>query len=160
MSARILDRDRFAKCRALMERGATAGERDAGRAAATRVAAAAGLSLVEALAVLDAQVAPRSEAPPPRPPSARRYAWAQPKAPPEPITVEEILRQKEAALQRRKRAAARAATRRRAAYEEQERAIQAVRQAQAAQDRDWAERRAQQAGESAPPGPQGRGGTP
>ncbi|WP_238297340.1 hypothetical protein, partial [Methylobacterium soli] len=136
----------------LMERGATAGERAAGRAAATRVAAAAGLSLTEALAVLDAQAAPRPEARPPRPPrpSGQRYAWAQPKAPPEPITVEEILRQKEAELQRRKRAAAREAQRRRAAHAAQERELESVRQAQAARDRDWAARRAQQEDAPAP----------
>jgi hypothetical protein len=145
VSARPLDRDRFAKCRALMERGATAGERQAGRAAATRVAAAAGLSLAEALLIVDTQGVrpePRAEARPPRPKRpARPYAWAQPKSPPEPITVEELLRQKEAELQRRKRAAARETKRMRAAFAEQEQATEAVRQAQAARDREWAERR-------------------
>ncbi|MDF2601151.1 MAG: hypothetical protein K0Q54_3974, partial [Methylobacterium brachiatum] len=38
------ERDRFEKCLALANRGATAGEREAARAAAERIAAGAGLS--------------------------------------------------------------------------------------------------------------------
>ncbi|KAB1070326.1 hypothetical protein F6X51_23180 [Methylobacterium planeticum] len=137
-----------------MEHGATAGERDAGRAAATRVAAAAGLSLAEALALGDPQRRPPPHARPRRSPrTPPSYAWAQPKPPLEPITVEEMLRQKEAEVERRKRASSRDAKHRRAVHAEQERELDAVRQAQAARDRDWAEGRARgaEAGRSSDP---------
>jgi hypothetical protein len=141
-----LDRARFAKfvkCRAMMERGATAGERAAGAAAAARVAAAAGLSLAEALRLTGGpspRPSPRpspAEAPPHRP-----RAWEKPPLRADPIGVEEILAQKARTEARRKRAAARAARERRAAYaaEAAERAV--LRAAQDARDRAWAEARA------------------
>lgn len=152
MAAGILDRDRFAKCRALMERGATPGERAAGRAAATRVAAAAGLSLADAVALVDAR---RPEAAPgpapnrdrPRRPAERTYAWATPRPAPEPVTVEEVQRQKAADAARRKKAAARAQRRPQAADPEWEHWSGEVREAQAARDRDWAQRRPPRAGD-------------
>lgn len=136
-----LDRDRFAKCRALMERGATPGERAAGRAAATRIAATAGLTMAQA----EAFDAPRT-----RP--APSYAWRasktasttapEPKAPPAPITVEELQAQKRAAEARRRKLAAREARRLRALHAEQERQSAAIRAAQGERDRAWAEARA------------------
>ena len=135
----LLDRDRFAKCRTLMERGATPGERAAGRAAATRIAAAAGLTLAQA-EVFDA----------PRP--APAHAWRaskpasttppEPKAPPKPITVEELQAQKLAAEARLRKLAAREAQRLRALHAEQERQSAAIRAAQGERDRAWAEARA------------------
>jgi hypothetical protein len=149
----ILDRVRFAKCRALMERGATSGERAAARAAATRVAAAAGLSLAEALALVDRAHAPRpgSADAPRRPQPTGPSPWTrpdpaperagEPKPPPEPITADEVRRQKEADEARRKRAATRAAKRPRPVDPAWEHWSAEVRAAQAARDRDWAERR-------------------
>ncbi|SFG72239.1 hypothetical protein [Methylobacterium gossipiicola] len=130
-----LDRERFAKCRALMERGATPGERAAGRAAATRIAAAAGLTLAQA----ERAGTVRSETAKPR--STPTYAWQRPKAPPTPITLEELQAQKLAAEARRRGQAERAAKRRRAVLAEQERQNVAVRAAQAERDRIWAEAR-------------------
>ncbi|KQT78598.1 hypothetical protein ASG51_22105 [Methylobacterium sp. Leaf465] len=146
MAARILDRDRFAKCRALMERGATPGERAAGRAAATRVAATAGLSLADALVLADAGRPDAGRAPAPdhdrpRRPAERTYAWATPRPAPEPVTVEELQRQKAADEARRKKATARARRRPQAADPDWEHWSGEVREAQAARDRDWAQRR-------------------
>jgi hypothetical protein len=135
-----LDRDRFAKCRALMDRGATAGERAAGEAAASRVAAAAGLSLAEAISLLDA-AGPRfdPEAAPGadrarRPHARSTYAWAQPKPKPEPITVEELLRQKAAEVARKKAKAARQAKRAAKRDEDFDRWAKEAREAQAVRD--------------------------
>ena len=138
-----LDRDRFDKCRALMERGATEGERAAALAAATRVAAAAGLTLVEALAARDSARPKWTESAPPYTPhpGRRPYPFQQrAKRPPkpEPITVEEIMRQKAEDLARRKKAAAREEKRMQKVYEEQEREHAAIREAQAERDREWA----------------------
>jgi len=130
-----LDRERFDKCRALMERGATPGERAAGRAAATRIAAAAGLTLAQA----ERAGATRPDTAKPR--SAPTYAWQAPKAPPAPVTLEELQAQKRAADAHRRRQAEREAKRRRAALAEQERQNVAVRAAQAERDRVWAEAR-------------------
>ncbi|WP_062561002.1 hypothetical protein [Paracoccus aminovorans] len=55
-----LDKAKLRKLRALIDRGATAGEREAARAQATLVAAKAGLTLARALAQLDAPVQPQS----------------------------------------------------------------------------------------------------
>ncbi|WP_323715654.1 hypothetical protein [Paracoccus aminovorans] len=54
-----LDTTKLRKLRALIDRGATAGERKAARAQATLVAAKAGLTLAKALAQLDAPVQPQ-----------------------------------------------------------------------------------------------------
>ncbi|MGV7032370.1 hypothetical protein [Methylobacterium symbioticum] len=143
MPERRLDRARFAKCRAMMERGATPGERAAGAAAASRVAAAAGLSLGEALRLTDDASAheapirsrPRGPAPAPR----RPYPWQQPPLRDDPISVEEILAQKAANLARLKRKAARERTRLREACAEQDADRAALREAQAERDRLWAE---------------------
>jgi hypothetical protein len=144
MSARTLDRNRFAKCRALMDRGATDGERAAGKAAATRVAASAGLSLADAIGIVDAHHACTASGPSPHAGGARRshgrptYAWAQPKQKPEPITVEELLRQKEADLARKKKAAYRSEPRQEEDADFDQWAAEA-REAQAERDREWAE---------------------
>ncbi|GJD28882.1 hypothetical protein PMNALOAF_0114 [Methylobacterium adhaesivum] len=145
-----LDRDRFAKCRALMERGATPGERAAGRAAATRIAAAAGLTLVQAEASEGARRTETAARPRPASDEAWRARNARPgpqarpesKAPPEPITVEELQAQKRAADARRRKMAEREARRLRALHAEQERQSAAVRAAQGERDRAWTEARA------------------
>lgn len=142
MSERRLDRLRFAKCRAMMERGATDGERAAGEAAAARVAAAAGLSLDEALRLTEpggAAEAPRRRAHRPGPAAPRPTPWERPPLRSDPITVEEILAQKALNLARLKRKAAREEKRLRAVYAQQEAEQEAVRAAQAARDRAWAD---------------------
>jgi len=62
------ERDRFEKCLALAARGATAGERDAARAAATRIAAGLGLTLDAAIAGLRGSRPGPDPEPPRRPP--------------------------------------------------------------------------------------------
>lgn len=147
MSRRLLDRDRFAKCRALMDRGATAGERAAGEAAASRVAAAAGLSLSEAISLLDAAGPHFDPGAAPRADRAQgshtrpTYAWEQPKQKAGPITVEELLRQKEANAAWKKAAAARQAKRAPSRDKHHEHWAKEAREAQAIRDREWAERR-------------------
>ena len=149
MSRRLLDRDRFAKCRALMDRGATAGERAAGEAAASRVAAASGLSLAEAISLMDAAGPGLDPGAAPRADRTRRsharptYAWAQPNQKPEPVTVEELLRQKEADVAWKKAAAARQAKRAPKGDKDFDRWAEEAREAQAMRDREWAERRKQ-----------------
>ncbi|WP_348645182.1 hypothetical protein [Methylobacterium sp. BTF04] len=132
-----LDRDRFAKCRMLMARGATPGERAAGEAAATRVAAAAGLTLRQAQALVDGRPAPGAA---PRPPPT--HAWAEPKPKPPPVSVEELRAQKLAAEARQRKMAEREERRLRAVYAEQARHSARERAAQADRDREWAEARA------------------
>ena len=131
------DRDRLQKCLALAEQGATAGERAAGLAAAVRIAAGAGLTLAE---VIGTSRPPRgaSSQPPPR----RSYAWAQPKPAVDPITVEELLRQKAETEAWRKRAATAAARRRRREQAEQDAYAAEQRARQAERDRDWVRARA------------------
>jgi hypothetical protein len=147
MSRRLLDRERFAKCRALMDRGATSGERAAGEAAAARVAAAAGLSLTDAIGLVDAQ---RHRSDPGaaveadrtgRTPARSTYAWAQPKQKAEPVTVEELLRQKEADIARKKKAAARDAKRAPKDDGDLTDWVSEAREAQARRDREWADQR-------------------
>ncbi|MCJ2131596.1 hypothetical protein [Methylobacterium sp. E-045] len=145
------DQDRFEKCRALADRGATPGERAAGQAAAARVAASAGMTLEEAVRLVDA--APRSfqgpthSQPPPSPSrssyEAYAYAWRKPKAKPEPITVAEMIAQKAAELERRKKAAARQRREDIKMYAEQAKADAVIREQQAVRDQEWAEARAQ-----------------
>lgn len=145
MSERRLDRARFAKCRAMMERGATAGERAAGEAAARRVAAAAELSLSEALRLADVETAgempfrpkPRGSGQAPRRPNP----WEQPPLRSDPISVEEIQAQKAANLARLKRRAAQEKKRLRAVHARQEAEQMVVREEQAERDRAWAEMR-------------------
>lgn len=150
-----LDRDRFAKCQTLADRGATPGERAAGRAAAARVAASAGMTLEEAMRLVGAASHPSSRPPPPprpsptyQPDAAYAHAWrkakAKPKPKPEPITVAEILAQKAADLERRKKATARQEREDLKLYAEQDAANAIVREQQAARDREWAEARARQ----------------
>lgn len=151
-----LDRDRFAKCQTLADRGATPGERAAGRAAAARVAASAGMKLEEAMRLVGAVPRPSSgpQPPPPRPSptyqpdAAYAHAWrkakANPKPKPEPVTVAEILAQKAADLERRKKATARQEREDLKLYAEQDKANAIVREQQAARDREWAEARARQ----------------
>ncbi|SDN53976.1 hypothetical protein SAMN05216360_10957 [Methylobacterium phyllostachyos] len=131
------DRDRFEKCLALAAQGATTGERAAARAAATRIAAGAGLTFAEAMRA----VRPVRPDPAPRPPPRRSYPWAQPKEPVEPITVEELLRQKAETEAWRKRAAARAKRRSQKEQPDQEAYAAEQRARQAERDRAWAQAR-------------------
>ncbi|MDP4021366.1 hypothetical protein Q8W71_01915 [Methylobacterium sp. NEAU 140] len=137
MSARSLDLDRFRKCAALMRGGATAGERAAGEAAARRMAAAAGLTLGEALGLGDGAPPRAASRPSPRRPA--------PHAPPPmragPVTVEELIAEKARQQDWLKRKAAREARRLRAAYAQQEAVSAALRAEQARKDRAWAEAR-------------------
>ncbi|EIZ82350.1 MULTISPECIES: hypothetical protein [Methylobacterium] len=136
------ERDRFEKCLALANRGATAGEREAARAAAERIAAGAGLTLTEAAASLRNPRFSAAEPEPPRrpPPSSPRrpFAWAQPKEPVKPITVEELRRQKAETEAWKKRAAASAELKRKRERAEQEAYAAEQRAAQAERDREWA----------------------
>lgn len=134
------ERDRFEKCLTLAKRGATAGERAAGLAAAERVASSAGMTLAEAKAAVGRSqpAPPRMDWPHPRPRAARRTPpRAKPKRPVKPPTLEEALRQRAEADAERRRATA-AVDRRllrelaeQAAYEAQQRELQAER------DREW-----------------------
>lgn len=132
------DRDRFEKCLALAAQGATSGERAAARAAAARIAAGAGLTLAEAMR----SVRPSRPDPAPRSMPQRAYAWAQPKAPVTPVTVEELLRQKAETEAWRKRAAARARRRSRQEQPDQEAYAAEQRARQAERDRAWVQARA------------------
>jgi hypothetical protein len=135
------DRDRFEKCLVLAEHGATAGERTAARAAAERIARGAGLTLAEAIRAFGKRrEAPRAEARPS--PPRRSYAWAQPKEPVKPITVEELARQKAETEAWRKRAAAVAARQRKRERADQDAYAAEERARQAERDRDWARARA------------------
>jgi hypothetical protein len=135
------ERDRLEKCLALADRGATAGEREAARAAAERIAAGAGLTLAEAAAALRGRRFSSAEPEPPRrpPPSPRRpFAWAQPKEPVTPITVDELRRQKAETEAWKKRAAASAELKRKRERAEQEAYAAEQRATQAERDREWA----------------------
>ncbi|QEE40850.1 hypothetical protein FV241_26575 [Methylobacterium sp. WL2] len=139
------ERDRFEKCLALAKRGATAGERAAGLAAAERLAASAGMTLLEAKAAVghSRPAPPRMDWPYPTPRAARRTPLrARAKRPVKPPTLEEVLRQRAEADAEKRRAAA-AADRRllrelaeQAAYEARQRELQGER------DREWARSRA------------------
>lgn len=132
------DRDRLEKCLALAEHGGTAGERAAASAAATRIAAAAGLTLAEAVRLVRRpQAQPSASRPPPR----RSYTWAEPRPKVEPITVEELLRQKAETEAWRKRQATAAARRRKQERTEQDAYAAEQRAQQAMRDRDWARAR-------------------
>ena len=133
------DRDRFEKCLVLAEQGATAGERAAGRAAAARIAAAAGLTFAEASRTIRQPRGPSSAS---RPSPRRAYAWAEPTPAVTPITVEELLRQKAETEAWRKRAAAAAARRRSGERADQDAYAAEQRAQQAERDRDWAQARA------------------
>ncbi|MCJ2139787.1 hypothetical protein [Methylobacterium sp. E-066] len=134
------ERDRFEKCLALAARGATAGERDAARAAAARIAAGLGLTLDAAIAGLRGPRPSADPEPPRRPPQSPRrpFAWAQPKEPVKPITVEELRRQKAETEAWKKRAAASAELKRKRERAEQEAYAAEQRAAQAERDREWA----------------------
>lgn len=133
------ERDRFEKCLALAARGATAGERDAARAAAARIAAGLGLTLDAAIAGLRGSQSGPDPEPPRRPPPPRRpFAWAQPREPVKPITVEELRRQKAETEAWKKRAAASAELKRKRERAEQEAYAAEQRAAQAERDREWA----------------------
>ncbi|TXN50841.1 hypothetical protein FV241_30495, partial [Methylobacterium sp. WL2] len=77
------------------------------------------------------------------PPSPRRpFAWAQPKEPVKPITVEELRRQKAETDAWKKRAAASAELKRKRERAEQEAYAALQRAEQAERDREWAAARA------------------
>lgn len=137
---------RLKSCLALAKRGATAGERAAGMAAAKRIAEAAGISLAEARgSTTTARVS--QPAPMWTPPAGWSAAWqrsrSQPRKPRKPPTVADRLREKaEQDADRRKRAMA--ADRRllkelavQASWEAEQRAAQAER------DRAWAAQQAE-----------------
>ncbi|MHC2103746.1 hypothetical protein [Methylobacterium sp. CM6246] len=138
------ERDRFEKCLALAARGATAGEREAARSAAERIAAGAGLTLAEATAALRGSQPSAAREPPHRPPPSPRrpFAWTQPKEPVKPITVEELRRQKAETDAWKKRAAASAELKRKRERAEQEAYAALQRAEQAERDREWAAARA------------------
>ena len=140
------ERDRFRKCLAIAERGATDGERAAGLAAAERIATTAGMTLKEATATVKRSrtAAPGSDARRPSSRTPRRpYAWAQPKEPAAPVTVEELLRQRAETAAWRRRATA-AADRRLMKEMAEQAAYEALqREAQAERDREWAAARAE-----------------
>ena len=141
------DRDRLEKCLALAEQGATPGERAAGRAAAARIAAAAGLTVAEALRAVRQ---PRGPSHASQPPPRRTYAWAEPKPAVDPITVEELLRQKAQTEAWRTRAATADARRRGRERGDLEASVAQQRAEQAERDRDWARARAAAAPDEAP----------
>ena len=132
------DLDRFQKCLALAERGATAGERAAAYAAAERIAASAGMTLAKAKEKLwPAQ--PHAGQKTSR--SRRTYAWAQPTEPVKPVTVEELRRQKAETEAWRKRATAAADRKLRKHLAEEEAYWAQQRAMQAERDREWAQSR-------------------
>ncbi|MET0528556.1 MAG: hypothetical protein ABW003_09465 [Microvirga sp.] len=138
------ERDRFEKCLALAKGGGTAGERAAGLAAAERVAASAGLTLLDANAAVGRSrpAPPKMDWPHAPPHAARRTpSRAKPKRPVKPPTLDEVLRQRAEADAERRRATA-AADRKlmkeleeQAAYEAQQRELHAE------PDREWARAR-------------------
>ena len=138
---------RLESCLTLAKRGATSGERAAAKAAAERIAAAAGMTLAEARAGASTAWKPTPQ--PSWTPSPGWQGWARQRAkparphkPPKPPTVADRLREKaeEAAAQRRR--AAEADRRFHKDYADQF-AWEAEQQAaQAERDRAWAESRA------------------
>lgn len=135
MNAPLLDRERLAKCLALAEGGATEGERAAARAAAIRVAAAAGMTLGEAVrAQRPAGFASHESS---RPPPRRDPPWAErARAPVVPISLDELIAQREAAERRRRRQAT--AHARHLAKELAEQALHDARQRELQHERDRA----------------------
>lgn len=140
-----LDLDRFRKCIGLMKRGATPGERSAAMAAAGRVAAAAGLSLEDAVLRLDrGGVTPETARRHPQP-SAPSWASRRTKPPkPRPMTVAEAVAKKAADLERRKKALAREERKQEELRQEIEKLFAEDRARQVIRDREWAEARARQ----------------
>ncbi|WFT77540.1 hypothetical protein QA634_19650 [Methylobacterium sp. CB376] len=147
-----LDRDRLAKCIALAERGATAGERAAARAAAERVARSAGLRLDEAVKIVGGASPKPSPSHPSGPPRAQRTRPAPSKPVVEPITVEELLRQRAKYAEHLKRRATRQQREDARIIAEQEAYWAPIREEQARRDREWAEQKRRQQ-EAARPGP-------
>ncbi|MGU3536797.1 hypothetical protein [Methylobacterium sp. A54F] len=128
-----LDRDRFAKCQTMWKRGATKGERAAGKAAATRVAASARMSLQDAVKATKIRAsAPRYPA------SAAAWAYWSPPSNPGPTTVAEMMARKADDLAVKKRAARRAEREMRKFYAQQEAELAVIREQQAVRDREWA----------------------
>ncbi|MGU3342007.1 hypothetical protein ACLBXJ_28925, partial [Methylobacterium mesophilicum] len=125
-------------------RGAGGGGGGGAGPPAERIAAGAGLTLAEAAAALrGSQPSAPREAPHRPPPSPRRpFAWAQPKEPVKPITVEELRRQKAETEAWKKRAAASAELKRKRERAEQEAYADLQRAEQAERDREWAAARA------------------
>lgn len=146
-----LDRDRFMKCRTLADRGATPGERDAGRAAAARVAGSAGMTFEEASRLVDGvpRPSPRLTWPPAGPPAGAPYPYRpwrkttrKPGPKPGPKTVADVMAKKAADLERRKKGLAREERKQEELRQEIERLFIKARAEQAVKDREWAEARA------------------
>ncbi|WP_267354258.1 MULTISPECIES: hypothetical protein [unclassified Methylobacterium] len=142
-------RRRLDSCLSMAEHGATAGERAAGLAAAERIAAATGMTLAQARAQAQGHATAARHAAPPSSPSppgraARTHSRTKPRTPSKAQTVEERLREMDEELADQRKRAAEADRRLdreravRAVWEDEMRAVQAVR------DREWAQRRDQQ----------------
>lgn len=106
MSASVINPARFRACLELQRRGAKAGEREAARAAASRVAAGGGLDLAEAVRLADKADASTRPGACPRPAQRKsKAARAQPAPPPrsKPTTFAELLAEREAKAERQTR---------------------------------------------------------
>lgn len=103
MSESIINLGRFRACRELEKRGVTAGEREAGRAAAARVAAGAGLEFAEAVQLAEENGV--KSGPSTRPRSAQKKPKAgqiPPASPPKskPATIAELPADRQAKAER------------------------------------------------------------
>ncbi|MCJ2039304.1 hypothetical protein MKK55_10185 [Methylobacterium sp. J-059] len=142
MSIPGLDLERLWKCIGLMRRGATPGERSAAMAAASRVAAASGLSLEEAVLRLDCGAARPVITGSDTQPSAPGRAPMRAKPPkPKPPTLAEVIAERERMDVARRAYATRHEKRLRKLYAQQEKQQAADRAAQAIRDQEWAEAR-------------------
>lgn len=139
MGGPLFNADQFRKCISLAEGGATEGERQAGHAAAARVAAAAGLSVEEAHQRAGGLRKPFVQQHPVPPTS---WKPATRRTPPRPQTVADVLAEKAREHEHRKRHAAKAERRWQRFYAEQEVEIAKVREKQAERDCAWAEAKA------------------
>ena len=148
MSIPGLDLDHFRKCIGLMRRGATPGERSAAMAAAGRMAAAAGLSLEEAVLRLDrGRARPVITLRDVQPSAPGRTTMRRKPPAPKPPTLAEVIAERERVDAARRAYAARHKKRLQKLYAAQEEQQAADRAAQAVRDREWAEARAERPAE-------------
>lgn len=141
---------RLESCLTLATRGSTAGERAAGKAAAERIAAAAGLTLAEARGrtstARSANPKPSWTPPPGWAPPAGWPGRSRPRTksrkPPKPPTVADRLREKAEEAERQRTRAAAADRRFYKDHADQFAWEAEQREAQAERDRAWAESRA------------------